>query len=297
MERKRRSLNARVAGSPLVSSPTVVLVHGMGCNAASWTPLLRELALRGRRALAVDLPGHGFSARMPRGYLGGQDAGLLATEPSAMAGIGTADDLAAVSDVLRRAKEHGPTVLVGISRGGLTLNAVGEAAPELVDRLVYVSAHCPVHASIADYDSGPEMADSLLGGLFALATANPAELGAVRMNWRTADPALLDHAQEALLADGTREELLAYLHLQDPDESIRIDEALLRPTAERWGGIPRTYVRLTEDRAIPLALQDRYIREADALTETPFDVRDIATTHLGAQVHPNPLADVLAGLL
>jgi pimeloyl-ACP methyl ester carboxylesterase len=281
-----------------VSSPTIVLVHGMGCNAASWTPLIRELALRGHRALAVDLPGHGFSARIPRGYLGGQDAAALATEPSGMREIDTSDDVGAVVEVLRRAKEHGPAVLVGASRGGLTLNAVGNTAPELVDRLVYVSAHCPVHASIADYDSGPEMADSLLGGLFGLATANPMELGAVRMNWRTADPALLDVAQEALLADGTRDELLAYLHLQDPDESIQIVDELVRLDAATWGRVPHTYVRLAQDRALPPSLQDRYIREADALTPAnPFDVHTVDTTHIGVQVHPNALADVLESVL
>jgi pimeloyl-ACP methyl ester carboxylesterase len=281
-----------------VSDPTVVLVHGMGCNAASWTPTLRELALRGHRALAVDLPGHGFDARLPRGYLGPQDPAALATEPSGMRDIGTADDVAAVVEVLRRARQHGPTVLVGTSRGGLTLNAVGNAAPELVDRLVYVSAHCPVAAGLEEYDAGPEMADSLLGTLFALAVADPATVGAIRMNWRTADPELLDRAQAALLADGTRDELLAYLHLQDPDESLRIDEKLVRADAATWGTIPRTYVRLAQDRAMPPALQDRYIAEADALTpDNPFDVHTLDTTHLGAQVHPGPLADLLDRLL
>jgi pimeloyl-ACP methyl ester carboxylesterase len=41
---------------------TFVLVHGAFCSAASWGPVSRELTLRGHRALAVDLPGHGLSA-------------------------------------------------------------------------------------------------------------------------------------------------------------------------------------------------------------------------------------------
>ncbi|NED79175.1 alpha/beta hydrolase, partial [Streptomyces sp. SID11233] len=39
--------------------PTFVLVHGAFANSFSFAPLQRELALRGQRSLAVDLPGHG----------------------------------------------------------------------------------------------------------------------------------------------------------------------------------------------------------------------------------------------
>lgn len=275
--------------------PTVVLVHGASCNSSSWGPVVRELALRGVRALAVDLPGHGFAARIPRGYLGPQDAAALASEPSGMRDIGTADDVAAVVEVLRRARAHGPTVLAGVSRGGLTLNAVGNAAPELVDRLVYVSAHCPSTASVAEYHAGPEMADSLLGGVLGLVVADPSRIGGVRMNWRTDDGALLDTLQAALLADGTRDELLTYLHTQDPDETLTVDEDLVRADPATWGRIPRDYVRLTADRALPPALQDRYIADADALTpDNRFAVHDLDASHIGVQVHPAPVADLLA---
>lgn len=274
--------------------PTVVLVHGAACNSSSWTGVLRELALRGVRALAVDLPGHGPGARIPRGYLGDRDAGLLATEPSGMAGVGTADDVASVADVLRRVRAHGPVVLAGVSRGGLTLNAVGNAHPELVDRLVYVSAHCPVAAGPAEYHASPENADSLLHDTGGLLVADPGVIGALRFDWHTADPALLDTLQAALLADGTRDELLTYLHAQDPDESILVSDDLVRADAATWGRIPRHYVRLPADRALPVALQDRWIAEADALTpDNPFDVHELDATHIGVQLHPAPLADLL----
>lgn len=274
--------------------PTVVLVHGASCNSASWSAVVRELALRGVRALAVDLPGHGPGARIPRGYLGAQDAELLATEPSGIAGIGTADDVASVAAVLRRAREHGPVVLAGVSRGGVTLNAVGNAHPELVDRLVYVSAQCPVVAGVGEYHAGPENAASLLHQVAGLIVADPGVVGALRFNWRTADPALLDTLQAALLADGTRDELLTYLHAQDPDESIVIDDDLVRANATTWGRIPRHYVRLPADRALPVALQDRFVAEADALTpDNPFVVHDLDATHIGVQLHPEPLAELL----
>ena len=40
---------------------------------------------------------------------------------------------------LRRVAPHGPVVLVGISMGGRTLTGVGNTAPELVSRLVYLT--------------------------------------------------------------------------------------------------------------------------------------------------------------
>jgi pimeloyl-ACP methyl ester carboxylesterase len=277
-----------------IGGPTVVLVHGAACNASSWTGVVRELALRGVRTLAVDLPGHGPGARIPRGLLGGGDAALAAAEPSGMAGVGTADDVASVVDVLRRAREHGPVVLVGISRGGLTLNAVGNAHPELVDRLVYVTAHCPVAAGAGEYHASPENADSLLHATAGLIVADPGAVGALRFDWGTADPALLDTLQVALLADGTRDELLTYLHAQDPDESIHVDDDLVRADATTWGTVPRHYVRLPADRAVPVALQDRWIAEADALTpDNRFVVHDLDATHIGVQLHPAPLAGLL----
>jgi pimeloyl-ACP methyl ester carboxylesterase len=276
---------------------TFVLVHGSFCNSAAWAPTVQELVLRGHRALAVDLPGHGLAATIPTGYLGAQDPAALATQHSGMAGISTADDVAAVIDVLRHARAHGPVVLVGHSRGGLTVTAVGNAAPELVDRLVYVSAWCCVDATVSEYSAGPENAQSLLGGIGLVPLGDPAEIGGIRLNWRTGDPDVLDRLQTALLDDGTRAELLAFLHHQEPDEALVVDEAATRGQAVTWGRIPRTYVRLTGDRAVPLALQDRFIAEADALTpDNPFDVRSIDSSHLRFQIHPGELVEILDGL-
>lgn len=45
------------------SGPAVVLVHGLMDWHRTWAPITSRLALRGYRVVAVDLPGHGFSAR------------------------------------------------------------------------------------------------------------------------------------------------------------------------------------------------------------------------------------------
>ncbi|MFC4944073.1 alpha/beta fold hydrolase [Pseudonocardia sp. GCM10023141] len=86
---------------------TFVLVHGAFGNAGVWSPTATQLTLHGHRAVAVDLPGHGFGATIPTGYRGTPDADRLATAPSGMSGITTADDVAAVVATVRGAAAHG----------------------------------------------------------------------------------------------------------------------------------------------------------------------------------------------
>src|SRR5207249_10209737 len=43
------------------SAPPVLLVHGMGGNAAGFLPIVRAVARASRRVVVLDLPGHGRS--------------------------------------------------------------------------------------------------------------------------------------------------------------------------------------------------------------------------------------------
>ncbi|OXM48359.1 alpha/beta hydrolase [Amycolatopsis thailandensis] len=276
-------------------TPTYVFVHGSSSNSFTWNPLQRELALLGHRTLAVDLPGHGFEAGFHAAYQAPQDLGALATAPSNQAGVTSAEVVERVVDVVRKAAAHGPVILVGHSRGGVPLTGAGNAVPDLIDRLVYISAWCCVDATLGEYMQAPENASSALNDVGGVVLADPAALGALRMNWRTADPALLAALKIAILDDGTDQEFFAYLNTLEPDESL--DVGTERAEAATWGRIPRTYIRLTGDRSIPLALQDRFIKEADALTpENPTDVRSLESSHVRFLMHPQEAATILAGL-
>ncbi|MEV4502155.1 alpha/beta hydrolase [Streptomyces klenkii] len=280
-------------------SPTFVLVHGSCSSSFMWAPVQRELALRGHRSFAADLPGHGFDAQYPVAYQAPQDLDAWAVEPSTLATVTLQDNVDMVVDVVRRVARYGPVVLVGASLGGTTITQVGNAIPDLVDRLVYISAwSCVQRSSPVEYMQEPEFADNLLAPLYALNVGDPAGLGVGRANYRTADPALLAALKAAIMADATDEQFRAFLNILQPDESLAVMTADARGQADTWGTIARTYIRLTGDRTLPVAMQDRLIAEADALTpDNPYDVHTLDTSHTGFVLRPADVAGILEQLI
>ncbi|WP_394329668.1 alpha/beta hydrolase [Amycolatopsis keratiniphila] len=121
--------------------PTFVFVHGSGSSAHSWTAVQREMAARGHRTLAIDLPGRG--AGFTRAYHE-QDLEAFAAEPSMMSDVTADDFVRQVVEAVQRVRHHGPVFLVAHSFGGLPVTAAANAIPELIDRVVYIAAQCPV---------------------------------------------------------------------------------------------------------------------------------------------------------
>ncbi|MBL7257557.1 alpha/beta hydrolase [Actinoplanes sp. LDG1-01] len=241
-----------------------------------------ELTLRGHRTVGVELPGHGLrDAQFRRSYQAPQNLARLATERSPMAGV-TLDDYAeAAVRVVRRAAELGPVIAWAGSMGGATLNRVANEVPRLLKRIVYSSAFCCVDLPrMADYLQLPEARESMILELGSAGIGDPAVIGASRTNFRTNDLTMLAKMKQALCADATDAEFLAMLNGMHPDESIEVPLADTRGHVDTWGTIPRTFIRHTRDRIIPLALQDRMIAGADRATpHNKFEVRSVATSH------------------
>jgi pimeloyl-ACP methyl ester carboxylesterase len=277
------------------NNPTFVLVHGSGSSSFLWAPVQRELALLGHRSYAVDLPGHGLDAQYPVAYQAPQDLDAWAEEPSTLAGVTVQDNADVVIDAVRRLAERGPVVLVGASLGGTAISVAGNLVPHLIARLVYVSAwSCVEHANPVDYMAEPEFTGNLLSPLAALNVGDPAALGVGRANYRTADAGLLAKLKAAIMADTTDEQFRAVLNLLQPDESLAVMTGDARVRADTWGTIARSYLRLTGDRSLPMAMQDRLIAEADALTPgNPYDVHSLDTSHVGFVFRAAEVAAIL----
>lgn len=293
---RRRILGAAAAGlttAALSATPSSAAATSRGRRGRVTTIVLvaganggpggdAELTMRGHRTVGVELPGHGADAgQFRRSYQCPQDLEALATEPSPMAGITLDDYVEATVAVVRRVAANGPVILWGGSMGGATLSRVGNEVPDLIDRLVYSSAFCCVDlATVGEYLATPEAAGTMLFDLNGAALADPAVIGGTRTNWRTADPEVLALLKEALVAGATDAEFLTMLNGMQPDESAQVPLDDARGHKRTWGRIPRTYIRHTRDRCIPVALQDRMIAEADALTpDNRFEVRSVATSH------------------
>ncbi|WP_405061403.1 alpha/beta hydrolase [Kribbella sp. NBC_01505] len=280
-----------------MSTPTYVLVHGSGSNSFFWTTIQREFALRGLLSYAADLPGHGLDAQYPVSYLAPQDLDSWATEPSTLATVTLQDNVDSLLPAVRRLAERGPVVLVGASLGGVTITALTNQAPELVAHLVYISAWAPVSQRNPIEYTGPEFDESLLPQVAGLSIGDPEVVGAGRANYRTADKGLLETLKAAVLADVTDEQFLAFLNHMQPDESLQVMMGDARADAATWGTVPRTYVRLTADLAMPIAAQDMLIREGDELTpDNPYTVHSLDVSHAGFIYQPERTVDILAGI-
>lgn len=278
--------------------PTFVFVHGAWHGGWCWSEVVRLLAERGYPAIALDLPGHGITARLPQAYLQlPQNPAALATEVSPLAALTLNDYRDYALKMLRGlvGDSDDRVILVGHSLGGATLSAVGEAAPELVKRLVYLTAFVPVtFNNVLAYLQEPNFATSQVPPLFV---ADPAVVGCARINHNSVDAAYVAADKSAFYGDVATPAFQAIANLLTPDEPIQAFTTPVVVTPQRWGRLPRTFIRCTEDRAIPIIVQDQMIYEADGYTpKNRFQQRTLHTSHSAFAAAPQALTDLLIGL-
>jgi pimeloyl-ACP methyl ester carboxylesterase len=214
-----------------------VLVHGAFHGGWCWERVAPMLEARGHRVLAPDLPGMGED-KTPHDEL----------TPETWTGF--------LVEMLRGLPE--PVVLVGHSRGGMQISSVAEAAPELVRRLVYLSAFVP-----RDGQDNLTLAMELCS----------AEL-------------LQGSAQAAGDKPGANREFIrSVFYNTTEDQWVDRAASLLTPepmtgamepanlSAERFGSVGKTYIECLEDKAIPIAGQRTMQSHAvfDQVLQLPTD--------------------------
>ena len=105
-----------------------VLIHGAFHGGWCWRRVTPLLEAAGHTAIAPDLPGHGAS--------------------EALRPVTLEDYVDAVVGHVRRCAA--PPVLVGHSMAGVIIAAACERAPELIRRLVFVTAYLPADGQSLD---------------------------------------------------------------------------------------------------------------------------------------------------
>jgi pimeloyl-ACP methyl ester carboxylesterase len=289
---------ASAQGASTQVKPAFVLVHGSWHGAWCYAKLIPYLTEAGHLVAAKDLPGHGLDAKFPKSYRARPlDAAAFATEPSPLAGIKLDDYVKSIVATINElmAAGSGPVILLGHSMGGLPITAVGEAVPEKIRKLVYLTAYMPASGVPgAAYTRTPEAEGAKVG---AAMRADPAKIGALRLDPRSVDPDYTANLKAAFAGDTSDEEWGAMSHFLTPDDPISPFATPINTTVERWGRIPRAYIQCTEDYAIRPRTQQKYIELADTFVpHNKTEVATLTTSHSPFISKPAELAAVLLKL-
>jgi pimeloyl-ACP methyl ester carboxylesterase len=256
--------------------------------------VLAHVASTGRPAVAVDMAGHGLRARRPA-LTGAAREQALAAEISPVAGV----DLDQAGELLlaqiRQVGRGGPVTVVAHSMGGTVLTRAAQRAPELVAHAVYLTAFMPASdvPAIA-YVGMPENAGELVGPSLR---ADPAAVGALRLDTSPADDVYRHQLREAFFGDVDPEAADAAIALLSPDAPVGIAAGATTLTADGWGSVPRTYVTCSLDMAIRPALQEKFVADADAaFPGNPTSVVALEASHSPFLSMPDRVADIVGKL-
>lgn len=226
-----------------------LLVHGSCHGAWCWRDVIPALEALGHSARAIDLPSHG-------------------QDPTPAAEVTLESYARAVIEAI-----DGKAVLVGHSMGGYPITQAAEYAPERVARLIYLCAYVPRPGeSLADMRRSASRQP--------LAPAIRVAPDRVTMSF---DPQMAEAVFYHDCPEGTVEYALAHLCPQPmKPQSTPLD------ATGRSAGIPRSYIRCDDDRAIPPEFQESLTRDWPA-----EDVHALPVSHSPFFAMPERLAALL----
>ncbi|MFJ3802597.1 alpha/beta fold hydrolase [Streptomyces sp. NPDC090088] len=277
-------------------STPLIFVHGYWHGSWCWSEVISRVAAMGRPAAAVDMAGHGLRAVRPQCLTRRPLAPeALAAEVSPVATV----DLDQAGDLLvsqiKEAGRGGPVTVVAHSMGGTVLTRAAQLVPELVAHAVYLSAFMPASdAPALAYVQMPENEGELVA---PSVRADPAVIGALRLDLASDDPDYRRQLRDAFFGDVDPAVADAALGLLTPDAPLGIALGATAVTRDGWGWVPRTYITCAQDMAVRPALQQRFIRDADAaFPDNPTSVVALDSSHSPFLSMPAQVADIVAKL-
>lgn len=233
---------------------TFLLIHGSWHGAWCWYKVAPRLRAAGHQTIVPDLPGRG---RHPRW--------------AATIGLQTM-----VRAVARKLPENARVTVVVHSRYGVLASALAELVPDKIRQTIYLASFMLANGKrVLDYL--PDH-DSALNGHVDFDRA------------RLSDRLRPEAYRTALYADCNDDDVdLAHQLLTR--EPSRPALARLRLSEERYGRVPRAYIRLTQDRAVSIGLQDRLLQC------TPVDrVESLRASHSAYFSKPDALTSMILKL-
>ena len=276
-----------------------VLVHGSWHGAWCWGLVEPMLQRAGHMTLAIDLPGHGLDARNPVAFTKRPlDPAAFATEPSALAAIPTSAYAAAVQEAAMRARAQGAerVVAVGHSMGGVPVTFAAAGKPELFDDIIYLAALAPTPGKPAGAYLALE-AQASGSKIGSVIMADPAVVGALRMDPRSEDAAYLAGAKEALAADVDDALLAQVMHMLTPDAPVAMYGDVAE-FASGWEKLRISYIRCTEDQTVVPETCEAIVADLNAAgVETPVALVDLKASHEAMFGAPEALAEHLLAQL
>lgn len=229
-----------------------ILIHGSWHGAWCWHKVADRLRANGHTVDVPDLPCHG------RKWGTHKDVTLH-------------DYVRAVTDCIDAA--DGPVTVVAHSRGGIVGSSVAEARPAKVERTIYVAAYLVPNGKMA-VDYAVQDGESLI-------------LPNIDIDAEEGWDMLRSHIyRDALYADCDRDDVALCRLLLTPEPSAPTYTPLSL-TDEAYGRVPRSYIVLTQDRAVSPALQRLM------LSETECEVMELEASHSAYFSKPDQLANLI----
>jgi pimeloyl-ACP methyl ester carboxylesterase len=232
----------------------ILLIHGSWHGAWCWHKVVPLLEQQGHQVRALDLPGHGTDWRLARGRI---TLRMMA------------------HSVAQRVQAHSsPTLLVVHSRSGIVASAVAEMLPKAISGVVYLASYMLPHGARAA-DAFAKDKNSYIRShvkIHRLRAVDELEPAAYR---------------EGLYADCSEADIALASSLLVPEPSLPA-LARLQLTAQRYGSVPRHYIRLTQDRAVSLQAQDKMLAAMPCAT-----VQSIDASHSAYFSKPQELAQAI----
>ena len=121
-------------------------------------------------------------------------------------------------------------------------------------------------------------------------------IGATRINPGSTDEAYRSLLKASFYGDVSESDFVQTVSQLHCDESNAVALAPSEITAERFGRVPRHYIRTTQDRAVPLIGQDHMIATVDFVIGGKTITHTLESSHSPFLSQPANLSKILIGI-